>query len=123
MTPTLTLVRTASFLQSNKILRKYTWNHQNPFVRVYFVDNRLKKPHYTEKINLTIGYIFSVLKNGLRLGNALEYTFMTYGNSQIKSHSCWFLLETNVLNKERIVEEMGKFDNVKSLAKRYARMG
>ena len=56
----------------------------------------------------------------------LEFQFLSYSNSQLKSHSAWFLCRNNpdsIISEEEIVKYMGNFDKEKNILKKYARKG
>ena len=78
-------------------------------------------------MNWLLGYVHHVLVYGIKLGNYC-LKFLSYSNSQIKSHSCWFLAyniynHKQNLTDEKIMESMGDFSNEKNILKKYARRG
>jgi len=71
-----------------------------------------------------LGYIHSILKNGFYVGRSLKNSFLSYSNSQLKNHTCWFLSELEGgVNEKNIIESMGDFSKEKNILKRYARRG
>lgn len=92
MTPTLHHYTYAREEEGNKILRQYRRQHASHFIRVSFVNDDLDKAFY---FNLTaeylLGHIHSVLRNGIYAGRGLHLKFLSYSNSQLKNHTCWFV--------------------------------
>lgn len=99
------------------------------FIRLSFVNEKLEKGYYFngegEKNNFILGYIYKIVSSGFRMGT-LEFQFLSYSNSQLKSHSAWFLCRNNpdcIISEEEIVRYMGNFDKEKNILKKYARKG
>jgi hypothetical protein len=91
VTPTLFHYTVAREEESNKVLREYKEHHVQ-FVRLSFVQDDLDKGFYfNENSRFLLGYIHSILKNGFFAGRGLQNTFLSYSNSQLKNHTCWFL--------------------------------
>ena len=71
-----------------------------------------------------LGYIHSILKNGFIVGNNLKNCFLSYSNSQLKNHTCWFLAQIpNGVSEHDIISSMGDFEKEKNILKKYARRG
>jgi RNA-dependent RNA polymerase len=76
--------------ESNKVIRQFK-NYMPQFIRLSFVNEQLEKGFYFgDRERFTLGYIHSIIKNGLQVGN-LKTVFLSYSNSQLKNHTCWFL--------------------------------
>lgn len=62
-------------------------------------------------------------QNGFQITTG-TFKYIGYSNSQLKSHSCWYLLEKDgVLQEDQVINEMGNFDKETKILKRYARRG
>lgn len=80
VTPTLIHFAPSNFIQSNKILRKYS-QFKTDFVRVRFESDMLKKDYYYGDINLLkLPPIFKIIRDGLNLPN-LKLRAFCYSNS------------------------------------------
>ena len=91
ITPTLFHYTVAREEESNKVLRQYK-DQSSHFIRVSFVSEDLDRSFYALDHNrYMLGYIHGVLKNGFYSGRNLKSKFLNYSNSQLKSHTCWFL--------------------------------
>ena len=65
------------------------------------------------------------MENGISLGDR-QLTFLSYSNSQLKSHSCWFLCRDDVnheVQESSIEHFMGDFSKEANILKKYARRG
>lgn len=90
VTPTMVLFKPGHFIQTNKVLRKYR-DFKSDFLKVNFTSNRQVNDFYFgDRNKLLLGNVHQVLKNGIRVGHH-RFEFLCYSNSQIKSHSAWFL--------------------------------
>lgn len=72
-----------------------------------------------------LGTVNLLIKIGIEIGN-LHVAFLGYSNSQLKSHSTWFLCENNPwhpISEEVITEYMGDFSKEKNILKKFARKG
>jgi RNA-dependent RNA polymerase len=66
-----------------------------------------------------------VISQGFSLGR-LQFKFLAYSNSQLKSHSAWFLCENNPhakVDPAKIAQFMGNFDKETNILKKFARKG
>lgn len=124
VTPTLFHYTVAKEEESNKVLRQYKEYHVQ-FIRLSFVQEDLDKGFYfNENSRFLLGYIHSILKNGFFAGRGLQNTFLSYSNSQLKNHTCWFLAQVEGgINEKVIISKMGSFEHEKNILKRYARRG
>jgi RNA-dependent RNA polymerase len=76
-------------------------------------------------VNYLLGYIHGIITHGFKLGD-YDFQFLGYSNSQLKSHSCWFLCNNNPqaqIRADEIDRFMGNFDKEKNVLKKYARKG
>ena len=65
------------------------------------------------------------MQHGLFLGN-VHYQFLSYSNSQLKSHACWFLCRNDAHSQvtEASIEAcMGDFSKETNVLKKFARKG
>ena len=124
MTPSLFHFTVAREEESNKVLRQYK-DWQTQFIRLSFVTEQLDQGYYFgERDRLLLGYIHSILKNGFYVGRSLKNEFLSYSNSQLKNHTCWYLSKVpNGIDEAQIIESMGDFSQEKNVLKRYARRG
>lgn len=144
ITPTLDYYQLMVEDETCLVLRKYK-DQIHRFVRVTFVNETFVSGFYQQQLDggrsLLLGFIHSLIKNGLLLypasaSDGLTFNagcvlrFISYSNSQIKRHSCWFFVgPENVkeypmtLNEDQIIESMGDFSREKNILKRYARRG
>ena len=124
VTPTMYHFTVAREEESNKVLREYK-EHLPLFIRLSFVNECLEKGFYFgDRERYLIGYIHSILKNGFYVGRSLHLNFLSYSNSQLKNHTCWFLCKTKGgLNEQKIIDSMGNFSKEKNILKKYARRG
>ena len=94
------------------------------------MNDDLEKGFYNSK-NATyiLGYIHSVMTRGLYAGRDLQMRFLSYSNSQLKNHTCWFIAQISQtaqkpeLWEPTIINSMGDFRSELNILKRYARRG
>jgi RNA-dependent RNA polymerase len=91
VTPTLFHFTVAREEESNKVLREFR-AQLTQFIRLSFVQEDLDKGFYfNDNSRFLLGYIHSILKNGFYAGRGLRNNFLSYSNSQLKNHTCWYL--------------------------------
>jgi hypothetical protein len=99
--------------QSNKVLRDERYkNHSADFLRVNFVNEHLQKGYYSGKRYLyKLGHIHQIMSQGFYFSDQ-KYHFLSYTNSQLSTHSTWFLKKDNTRNfsNESIIEGFGNFN-------------
>lgn len=124
ITPTLNLFTVSKEEESNKVIRQYK-NYLHQFIRLSFVNEQLEKGFYFgDRERFLIGYIHSIVKLGLRVGDNMRLKFLSYSNSQLKNHTAWFLATiTSGVTEDQIIDSMGVFSKEKNILKRYARRG
>ena len=90
------------------------------------MNDRNGKGYYSgEDSESILGYIHWIMFNGLKLGDA-EFRFLSYSNSQLKNHACWFLCSEDAfshVSEASIERSMGDFSKETNVLKRYARKG
>ena len=96
------------------------------FTRLNFITDQWDKGFYANPFNKgVLGYIHSVMQFGISLGNR-QLEFLSYSNSQLKSHCCWFLCRNDdhhSVSLNDIERFMGDFTKEKNVLKKYARRG
>ncbi|KZF20474.1 RdRP-domain-containing protein [Xylona heveae TC161] len=124
VTPTMVYYNSPSIETSNRVVRRYI-EHSDRFLRVRFSDEK-----YQGRINAIENQsndeIFTrikrILANGITIGDR-HYEFLAFGNSQFHEHGAYFFARLPHLNAADIRLWMGKFDNIKVIAKYAARIG
>ena len=56
------------------------------------------------------------MEEGFKIGDK-NFKFLHYSNSQIKSHSCWFMHESEELTYEDFIKTLGEFDKDTTISK------
>ena len=106
----------------NRVLRKYK-QYEDRFLRVTFCDEGLNRVS-AEKVTNMHPRLEEFLNNGFTIGNR-HYEMLAYSNSQLRSHSCWFLNTEGIreLSVSSIIKGLGDFSDIKVMAKYAARIG
>ncbi|KAG2378473.1 hypothetical protein C9374_008112 [Naegleria lovaniensis] len=105
----------------NRVLRKYKDKYEDYFLRVTFCDEDQTKLSAEKFVNLHNRIDFFV-KKGFYIHNRL-YEMLAYSNSQLRSHSAWFVCAIDSLSPKSIVADLGNFSHIKVVAKYAARIG
>lgn len=96
------------------------------FVRLNFVTEWNDKGHYFGQMSTSLlGYMHQIMQDGINLGNR-HLEFLSYSNSQLKNHSCWFLCrndDEHRISQSQIEAYMGNFSHEKNILKKFARRG
>jgi len=120
VTPSLIRYARGQEEESNRVIRQFKANLHS-FVRLNFMtDSNDKGYYFAEGSEGILGYIHKVMQHGLKLGNVL-YQFLSYSNSQLKSHACWFLCrddQYSQLSEESIEACMGDFTKETNVLKK-----
>ena len=66
--------------------------------------------------------IFRAMRNGITIGDR-HYEFLAFGNSQFREHGAYFFAPLQHLTAKHIRNWMGKFSDIKIVAKHAARLG
>lgn len=111
--------------ETNRVIREFCRN-QPCFIRLNFMTDNGDRGFYANSFSKgVLGYIHLMMQNGICLGDR-QLTFLSYSNSQLKSHSCWFLCRDDVnhaVHESSIENFMGDFSKEKNVLKKYARRG
>ena len=100
------------------------------FVTISFADFRLRVPltnsgqkNGTQPATAreSSDYVVRLLRAGIIL-NHVHYNFYGHSNSQLKSRSC-FLIADSKLNVQQMIENLGDFTKMKTVAKKSKRIG
>lgn len=92
------------------------------FIHVAFGDFRLQAENgEPAPFKTSAAYVASFLKSGLRI-NDTEYHFYGHSQSQLKSKTC-FLISEPKHEANRIIESLGDFSRLKTVAKKAKRIG
>lgn len=111
----------------NRVLRKYP-DHVDHFLRVQFCDENGQDLFFNAKISLDAVYdrFKAVLENGIMIAGRV-YTFLGFSHSSLRAHSLWlsapFVYQGRPHLSEFIITNLGKFETIKSPARRAARIG
>ncbi|KXX75237.1 RNA-dependent RNA polymerase 1 [Madurella mycetomatis] len=111
----------------NRVLRKYP-DHVDHFLRVQFCDENGQDLFFNAKISLDAVYdrFKAVLGNGIMIAGRV-YRFLGFSHSSLRAHSLWlsapFVYQGQLQLPESIITNLGKFEKIKSPARRAARIG
>ncbi|TGO38954.1 hypothetical protein BHYA_0063g00010 [Botrytis hyacinthi] len=113
---------------NNRILRKYAGSHSN-FVRVTFCDEDGGRIQYASNVSndeVFDGVFKNVLQKGFPIGKQ-KYEYLGSSHSSLRTQSCWFVapfIQNNVVyDAQRIINDLGRFEHIRSPAKCAARIG
>lgn len=124
VTPTTIYFHSPSMDTSNRIIRKYR-EHEDRFLRVKFRDESYKgtiMAYDDDTANELFTRVKRTMMNGIVVGDR-HYEFLAYGNSQFREHGAYFFASTSTLTAAMIREKMGKFEDIKVVAKYASRVG
>ncbi len=127
VTPTRITFEGPELEAKNRILRKFP-DHIDHFLRAQFCDENGEDMHYNVKVSLEPIYarFKQVLSKGIPLAGRL-YGFLGFSHSSLRSHSVWlsapFVYQGTPHFPKSIIGSLGKFEDIKSPARRAARIG
>ncbi|KAF3930202.1 hypothetical protein ABW20_dc0102476 [Dactylellina cionopaga] len=124
VTPTMIYYANPTVETTNRVIRHYI-QHEDRFLRVQFTDEKLHgKISATEEQNSNDLFtrVMRALRNGIIIGDR-HFKFLAFGNSQLRQHGAYFFAEGSDLTCDDIRQWMGRFDNIKVIAKYAARLG
>ncbi|KAJ4413408.1 hypothetical protein N0V85_003566 [Neurospora sp. IMI 360204] len=111
----------------NRILRKFP-EHQDHFLRVQFGEEDGQDLFFNSTVSMDTIYqrFKDVLTKGISVGGRV-YRFLGFSHSSLRAHSLWlsapFVFNFQLKTNENIIEDLGDFRNIKSPARRAARIG
>ncbi|KAL4892921.1 RNA dependent RNA polymerase-domain-containing protein [Aspergillus ambiguus] len=124
ITPSTIYYETPSMDMSNRIIRQYI-QYADRFLRVRFTDEKLLGRIYSTTDN-TMDEVFTRVKralaNGIVIGDR-HYQFLAFGNSQFREHGAYFFAPLPNITAANIRAWMGRFDDIRNVAKHAARLG
>lgn len=106
-------------LSSNRAISEHSLDS---LIHVSFSDFRLQtESGDAAPFKESAEYIAAVLKSGIRI-NGTHYHFYGHSQSQLKSRSC-FLMSGSKEQVNRLVDSLGDFSKIKTVAKKVKRIG
>lgn len=105
----------------NRVIRTY-YDQRDNFIRVTFRTESNNRDNFFSLEDPILKNIRKLMTEGFTIGTKL-FKFLHYSNSQLRSHSCWFICETDGLNYEKVMKSLGDFKNVKTVSKNASRKG
>ncbi|CAI2372647.1 unnamed protein product [Moneuplotes crassus] len=124
ITPSRIELNFGTITMPNRAIRD-NYNHIDNFIRVRFLNEDGQRGIYWDgaQNDGILDHIRKVMKNGFTIGDKL-FKFLHFSNSQIKSHSCWFMNEVpGELEYSTFIKSLGNFSKEKSIFKGIARRG
>ena len=110
-TPTRDIYFPHEVMEKNRVLRDF---HQLDFLCLQIRDEDFSRlaTHAGININDILTRLKQLLKNGVEVGGQF-YQFLGSSNSQLRSHSCWFVSPTGEHNAGTIRQWMGDFSSIR----------
>ncbi len=126
VTPTRVTLHGPELEPMNRLLRKYP--DHSYFIRAQFCDEDGQDLFFSSKISLDPIYsrFKSVLTRGIQVAGRV-YTLLGFSHSSLRAHSAWlsapFVHEDQMQIPATIITGLGRFDKIRSPARRAARIG
>ncbi|KAJ8102850.1 RNA dependent RNA polymerase-domain-containing protein [Lipomyces tetrasporus] len=125
ITPTSIILSTPMVDITNRVIRQYV-HLSDRFIRVQFSDENAWGKlgggnDFDASANL-YDRVYRALKFGFQIGNR-HYEYLASGNSQIRDHGAWFYASDGFVTVDDIRDWMGRFNDIKNIAKNAARLG
>jgi RNA dependent RNA polymerase len=77
------------------VVRKYK-KYKDFFFRLNLVTENMDKVHFgSMRMQTILDYMINILAKGVTIGGSRSQ-IVNYSNSQLKSHSIWMLLQSNI---------------------------
>ena len=109
-TPTREVYFPQEVMEKNRVLRDF---RQLDFICLQIRDEDFSRlAGHAGNIEEILLRLKRLLKNGLRIGGK-KYEFLGSSNSQLRSHSCWFVCPTAEHNANSIRQWMGDFSQIR----------
>ncbi|CAI2372036.1 unnamed protein product [Moneuplotes crassus] len=108
----------------NRAIRDHFSNIDN-FIRVRFLNENGQRGVYWggSQNDWILFHIENIMLDGFCIGSK-RFKFLHFSNSQVKSHSCWFMNEVpGELSYDTFIKSLGDFSGEKSIFKGIARRG
>lgn len=87
--------------------------------------DNIDKVHFgSARMATILDFMIRILATGISIGGS-KSQIVNYSNSQLKSHSIWMLLHSQIpeLQMDRIIGTLGEFDEKEGALKMYSRRG
>ncbi|KAK9366481.1 RNA dependent RNA polymerase-domain-containing protein [Lipomyces kononenkoae] len=125
ITPTSIILSTPMVDITNRVIRQYV-HLSDRFIRVQFSDEYAwgklgGSNDFDASVNL-YDRVYRALKYGFVIGDR-HYEYLASGNSQIRDHGAWFYAGDGFVTVDDIRDWMGRFGDIKNIAKNAARLG
>ena len=100
------------------------YDYKDDFIRVSFLTEDHQKGQYSGvgHNESLLNHIQNLMRNGFKIGRK-NFKFLHYSNSQLKSHSCWFMNETGYLSYDSLIDTLGNFSKETLVSKNASRRG
>ena len=121
ITPSKIEVEFPTLSMPNRAIRTHRKQGEN-FLRVSFQTEDHNRGMYRDDDDPVLKHIKDIMLNGFDLCGK-KFKFLHYSNSQMRSHSCWFMHETENLKYEDFIKTLGDFNNCKLVSKNASRKG
>ncbi|KAL1836039.1 hypothetical protein VTJ49DRAFT_5646 [Mycothermus thermophilus] len=126
VTPTTIMLHGPDLEPMNRVLRKYP--DHSYFLKAQFCDENGQDLFFNSKVSLDIIYdrFKSVLSNGIQVAGRV-YRLLGFSHSSLRAHAAWlsapFYHDDELQLPDRIIKSLGDFNNIRSPARRAARIG
>ncbi|CAI2372025.1 unnamed protein product [Moneuplotes crassus] len=124
ITPSRIELNFGSITMANRAIRD-NYNHIDDFMRVRFLNEDGQRGIYWDgaQNDGILDHIQKIMNDGFTVGDKC-FKFLHFSNSQVKSHSCWFMNEIpGKFDYDKFIYSLGDFSKEKSIAKGIARRG
>lgn len=125
VTPSTVYYNTPTVETSNRVIRQYA-EYADRFLRVRFTDEKNQariNPTDKDTMNEVFTRVKRTMANGITIGDR-TYEFLAFGNSQFREHGAYFFAPIGQhVTASHIRQWMGKFSDIKVIAKHAARLG
>ncbi|KKA27940.1 hypothetical protein TD95_001211 [Thielaviopsis punctulata] len=125
VTPTTVYFHTPTIESTNRVLRKFR-HVQDHFLRVQFSDEllngKLSSGNTGNRFDNVYYRVYNVMDEGIRIGERV-FKYLACGNSQMRECGAYFFADTPEVTRDDIRAWMGNFEDIRSVAKRAARIG
>ncbi|KAK9434042.1 RNA dependent RNA polymerase-domain-containing protein [Lipomyces doorenjongii] len=125
ITPTSIILSTPMVDITNRVIRQYV-HLSDRFIRVQFSDEyawgKLGGANDIDASANLYDRVYRALKYGFQIGDR-HYEYLASGNSQIRDHGAWFYAADGFVTVDDIRDWMGRFSDIKNIAKNAARLG
>ncbi|EEH41892.2 hypothetical protein PAAG_03813 [Paracoccidioides lutzii Pb01] len=127
VTPSTIYYKPPSIDTGNRVLRRYR-EYADRFLHVRFTDekNMGKIFPYSNANIVCMNEVYTrvtlTMKNGITIGDRC-YEFLAFSNAQLREHAAYFFASLPHLTAANIRAQLGKFNQIRNVAKHAARLG